>query len=94
MRRERRHDEAAGAWQEILALDRTVERVTLEAAHALAVHHEHRSRDLQAAHRYAVYAATAAATEADRVQAHHRLARLERKLGLEDGKGERVLFEG
>ena len=93
MRREHRHDEAAGAWQQILALDRTAERLTREAAHALAVHYEHRSHDLQAAHRYAVSAATAAATEADRVQARHRLARLERKLGLESGNSP-ALFEG
>lgn len=97
MRRECRHDEAAGAWQQILALERsegTAHRLTREAAHALAAHHEHRSRDLQAAHKYAVCAATAAATEADRLQARHRLVRLERKLGLENGKGDRALFEG
>jgi hypothetical protein len=93
MRRERRHDEAAGAWQQILAIDRHTHGLTREAAHALAVHHEHRSRDLEAAHRYAVCAATAAATRADRIKAGHRLARLERKLGLRSGEAEAVLFE-
>jgi uncharacterized protein len=94
MRRERRHDEAADAWQQILALERRdrTTRQAHEAAHALAVHHEHRSHDLAAAHRYAMSASTAAATEADRLQVRHRLARLERKLGLESGPGNRALF--
>lgn len=86
-RRERRFEEAAGIWRELVAVTErraaghegltALRRVALEA---LAVHHEHRARDLIAAREMAMFAlggqAAASQTEAIR----HRLARLDRKL--------------
>jgi tetratricopeptide (TPR) repeat protein len=69
-RRARRHDEAAAAWRRLLDLRRCPPRVAREATEALAIHHEHRTRDLQEAHGLAL-----------ELQDHHRLARLKRKLG-------------
>lgn len=82
MRRDGRHRDAADTWRQMLALGGGQHPALREAVHALAVHHEHRSRDLQAAHHFAMRAVVTAATETHRVQAHHRLARLNRKLGL------------
>jgi uncharacterized protein YprB with RNaseH-like and TPR domain len=93
MRRESRHDDAAEAWQQILALGAAESPVMREAVHGLAVHHEHRSRDLRAAHRFALRAVAAAANETHRAQARQRLARLDRKLGVESKNVERALFE-
>ena len=82
MRREGRHRDAADAWQQILAFGDGQHPALREAVHGLAVHHEHRSKNLQAARSFAMRAVVTAASETHRVQAHHRLARLDRKLGL------------
>lgn len=82
MRRQGRYRDAADAWQQILALGGGGHPALREAVHALAVHHEHRSRDLQAARRFAIRAVVTAESEAHRVRARHRLARLNGKLGL------------
>ncbi len=80
-RHERRFDEAAAAWQRLLDLPSAPSAFDLEAAHALAVHHEHRSRDLEAARTLAVRA-MAHARDTRLLEAwRHRLERLERKLG-------------
>ena len=56
-------------------------RLAQEASEALAVHHEHRARDLAAARTFAVQALQFNVSRS-RVQAvHHRLARIDRKLG-------------
>jgi hypothetical protein len=86
MRGARRHEEAADAWKDVLALAALDDELAREAARALAVHHEHRSKDLRAARLFAARAEAAATTEAHRNSARHRLARLDRKL-------ERTLFE-
>jgi hypothetical protein len=86
MRWARRHEEAAEAWNHVLALAPANDVVRREAARALAVHHEHRSKDLNAARVFATRAAAASATEAHRTSARYRLARLDRKL-------ERSLFD-
>ena len=53
LRRARRHHEAADVWRR-LASSRTVRAVLrAEAQEALAVHHEHRDRDLEKAHQWA-----------------------------------------
>jgi hypothetical protein len=82
MRCARRHDEAASAWNDVLSLSTADGVLAREAARALAVHHEHRSKDLRAARSFAVRAADAATTEAHRSSARHRLQRLDRKLEL------------
>ena len=86
-RRERRFAEAAGIWREVLDLTepRAVRRVVgmralrRFAAEALAVHHEHRDRDLDSARELALFALQEADGRlADGVR--HRLARLDRKI--------------
>jgi uncharacterized protein len=80
-RRERRYADAAAAWRRILATAGCPPRHAQEAIEALAVHHEHRSRDLSIARHYAVQSLQFTVTQS-RVQAvHHRLARIDRKLG-------------
>ena len=86
MRYARRHNEAADAWKDVLSLASSDGELTREAARALAVHHEHRSKDLETARLFAARAAAAARTDAHRTSARHRLARLDRKL-------EQTLFE-
>ena len=88
-RRDRRYEEAAAAWQAIIALTRAASRrrrpamVQLRqfAMEALAIHHEHRERDLSAARELALFALTddePPPAKADGLR--HRLARLDRKL--------------
>ena len=88
-RRERRYAEAAAIWREVLDLTepRGVRRMTgmralrRFAAEALAVHHEHRDRDLDSARELALFALEEAEADgrmADGVR--HRLARLDRKI--------------
>lgn len=85
LRRDRRFVEAAAVWRDMLQLTepRHVRRRLAElrqfAAEALAIHHEHRERDLASARELALFALQ----EADAVTAEgmrHRLARLDRKL--------------
>jgi len=86
-RRERRFGEAAAIWREILDLTepKAVQRLTgmrplrRFAAEALAIHHEHRDRDLDSARELALFALQ----DSDGRQANdvrHRLARLDRKI--------------
>jgi hypothetical protein len=82
MRRQGRHRDAADAWQQMLALGGGGHPALREAVHGLAVHHEHRSKDLQTARSFAMRAFVTAASEAHRLRARHRVARLNRKLGL------------
>lgn len=80
-RREGRYEEAAAAWQDVLELSPYGEPTALSrrAAEALAIHHEHRARDLETARRYAE---TLGAASKGRMasDARHRLERLNRKL--------------
>jgi uncharacterized protein YprB with RNaseH-like and TPR domain len=82
--RGKRYDDAAAAWQSVLSLagDGGDRLTPLErrAAEALAIHHEHRARDLPRARRYAeVLRAQASGRAAN--DAAHRLSRLNRKIG-------------
>ena len=88
-RRERRFAEAAAIWRDVLELTepRAVRRIVgmralrRFAAEALAVHHEHRDRDLDSARELALFALEEAEADgrvADGVR--HRLARLDRKI--------------
>jgi tetratricopeptide (TPR) repeat protein len=84
LRRGKRYDDAAAAWQSVLSLasDGGDRLTPLErrAAEALAIHHEHRARDLPRARRYAeVLRAQASGRAAN--DAAHRLSRLNRKIG-------------
>jgi len=80
----RRFEEAAGCWSRLLELPGCPDRLACDATEALAIHHEHRLRDLVAARTFALQTLEragpgggAARNEAVR----HRLARLERKMG-------------
>ena len=87
-RRARRYDEAAAAWQHVLDLvpasRRMLTPLERQAVEALAVHHEHRARDLDRARGYAE-ALGAASTGRHRVDSERRLRRIARK--LEAGRG-------
>jgi uncharacterized protein YprB with RNaseH-like and TPR domain len=82
-RRQERHEESAAAWQQLLMLTdrrrRESDPLRRRAAEALAIHHEHRARDLKSARRYAEALRTDATGRA-RAEADHRLGRIDRKL--------------
>jgi hypothetical protein len=81
-RRARRYEDAAGIWRQLLDIRSCPGRIAREAVEALAVHHEHRVRDLPAARTFALRL-TGLETErrpAWTDGARHRLARIERKL--------------
>lgn len=86
-RRARRHTEAAQAWQQVFALtesDRDGTRgraLARDAAEALAVHEEHRARNLQAARELARAALSLERTRSGTEALEYRLERLERKIG-------------
>lgn len=91
-KRQRRFEESASAWQRVLDLEsdghdrrrRPPPALHRRAAEALAIHHEHRARDLSSAKEYAQRLAAGAAGRL-RLEAEHRLGRLERKLKLRNG---------
>ena len=86
--REDRHDEAVEAWQGVLELAAPrapMSNLERRAIEALAIHHEHRARDLPAAKQFAERLRTHASGRA-RESAAHRLGRIERKLESR-GKG-------
>ena len=88
-RRERRFAEAAAIWREVIELTepRAVRRIggldalRQFAAEALAIHHEHRERDLTSARELALFALEESETSGPRADGmRHRLARLDRKI--------------
>ena len=79
-RRGRRYEEAASAWRRLLELPALPPRVAREATEALAIHHEHRARDLNAARTFALRSLDADAPPAWKAAVRHRVARIERKL--------------
>ena len=100
-RRERRFTEAVAIWQELVALTEprsarrhpTVAALRQCAVEALAIHLEHRDRDLETARDLAMFALKERSEEGrDDRRAEgfrHRLARLERKLEKEGRKLEK-----
>lgn len=85
-RRERDYHAAADAWQRALDLRWCPPRIAREASEALAVHHEHRARDLGAARLFARQALQFNLSTSAARAAAHRLARLDRRLGLLSGQ--------
>jgi uncharacterized protein YprB with RNaseH-like and TPR domain len=79
-RRERHFEAAAAAWRHILELRRCPPQIAREAAEALAVHHEHRRRDLQTARRFALQTLQFNVSRSRAEAVQYRLARLNRKL--------------
>jgi len=80
-RRARRYEDAAAAWRRVLGLRRCPPGIAREATEALAVHHEHRARDLPEARRFALQSLQFKISVARQEAVQHRLARLDRKLG-------------
>ena len=79
-RRARCYKEAADCWSELLEIRGCPSPIEREATAALAIHHEHRRRDLQAARMFALRSLEIAPAPTWRDAAHYRLARLERKM--------------
>src|SRR5262249_1186601 len=85
-RRARQHAAAAACWRRLMDAPGCPPRVVREATEALAIHHEHRDRDLETAKTFALLGldvdvdAQPAWTRA----VHHRLARLDRKLRISE----------
>lgn len=85
-RRAGRVFDAAVAWHALVTLPACPAVVRREAREALAIHHEHRSRDLERARSFVLDVLAEQAGARWREQAHYRLRRLERKLaGRERG---------
>lgn len=81
-RRARQYEEAASCWHQLLDVRGCPAHVAREAIEALAIHHEHRRRDLDAAKSFALRSLESGERPARNDAARHRLARLERKMGL------------
>jgi uncharacterized protein YprB with RNaseH-like and TPR domain len=88
-RRARQHEQAARLWSELVETRGCPPAVVREATEALAIHHEHRVRDLVSAKRFAL-GSLAALTGGPRPSLaeamRHRLARIERKIGKSEGR--------
>jgi hypothetical protein len=81
LRRARRFREAASVWREIVSLGVGRTPAVREAIEALAVHHEHRDRDLEQARALATRALHTERDPRRRDAIRYRLARIDRKLG-------------
>jgi uncharacterized protein YprB with RNaseH-like and TPR domain len=97
-RRARRHADAAAAWQQVFALtseesesSARTQGLARDAAEALAVHHEHRARDLEAARRLARAALTLERSRRGGESLRYRLDRIERKLSQKSGESAPLL---
>lgn len=86
-RRAGRLMEAAAAWQELVTLPACPAMIRREAREALAIHHEHRSRDLTTARRLVLDVLAEDAGGRVRQAAEYRLQRLERKLAVREEPG-------
>ncbi|HET9702861.1 MAG TPA: hypothetical protein VFP85_02430, partial [Vicinamibacterales bacterium] len=74
----RRVHDAADAWRDLVSLPRCAASLRREATEALAIHHEHRSKDLDAARQHTLE--LLADHSANPARVRQRLERLERKL--------------
>ena len=87
-RRERRFADAAACWRDLIArtegrrgrLEPALQALRQFAIEALAIHHEHRDRDLAAARELALFALDDEGAGVRATGMRHRLARLDRKL--------------
>jgi uncharacterized protein YprB with RNaseH-like and TPR domain len=88
LRRAGRHEEAADRWQQVLDLGPAEGRgsaLDRRAAEALAIHHEHRRKDMTMARRYTA-ALQQQAAGSFRRDVERRMNRIERKLRARDGR--------
>ena len=87
-RRARRHDEAAAGWRELVEMRGCPAPIAREAAEALAIHHEHRVRDLVTAKAFALRNLEEGTSLEWMNAARYRLERIERKLEVRSLKFE------
>ena len=90
-RRSRRYDDAAAYWCQLLEVPACPSHLAREASEALAVHHEHRARDLPAARAFALRSLDAHKPAWNQA-VQYRLARIERKLN--NSQRSSLNFEG
>ncbi len=86
-RREGRTHEAALAWEELLDLPSVPDMLRHEARETLAIHYEHRAKDLRTARMLVLDALADHHTEARHRSATYRLQRLERKISVRSEGG-------
>jgi hypothetical protein len=79
-RRGRRYAEAEERWRQLLETPGCPPSMAREALEALAVHHEHRARDLEAARAFAVKTLEAGTSQEKVEKVRYRIARIDRKL--------------
>jgi uncharacterized protein YprB with RNaseH-like and TPR domain len=79
-RRARQFEEAATAWRRVLELNDSPAHIVREATEALAVHHEHRRRELRVAKSYALQSLECEGSPGREGAIRHRVARLDRKI--------------
>jgi uncharacterized protein YprB with RNaseH-like and TPR domain len=79
-RRNRKYGAAAARWRQIVAMPGCPTRILREATEALAIHNEHRARDLAAAKAFALQSLAADARPTFHQAVRHRLARIDRKI--------------
>ena len=79
-RRRRQYEAAAVEWRHLIDLRGCPGPILREAVEALAIHHEHRARDLAVARTFALRGLEMEAEEARGDAIRHRLARIERKM--------------
>ncbi len=82
LRRSRAYDQAAGCWRQILDIRACPRPIAREANAALAIHHEHRLRDLAAAKDFALRSLEHGTHQGWQDAVRHRVARLERKMSF------------
>jgi uncharacterized protein len=92
LRRARRYHEAALVWRRLIASNAPRDLLRSEAREALAVHYEHRDRDLDAAHEWATDGYRVESDIARRDAFAHRLARLKRKMAVHAKGGPQTAF--
>jgi uncharacterized protein YprB with RNaseH-like and TPR domain len=90
-RRARRYEEAAAWWRELAEMRGCPAPVLREATEALAIHHEHRVRDLELAKGFALQSLRTDCGAPWATTIRYRLARLDRKL---EARGLKFELEG
>ena len=81
-RRAHEYEKAAACWRQLLDTRGCPPSMHREAAEALAIHHEHRVRDLDAARTFALRSLIDGPRPAWTQAVQHRLARLDRKMSV------------
>jgi uncharacterized protein YprB with RNaseH-like and TPR domain len=89
-RRSRAYDEAAGYWRQLLDVRGCPRHLAREASEALAIHHEHRVRDLETAKAFALRGLEDGAKPAWNEAVRHRLDRIDRKIESLSARGARL----